>query len=114
MSTTEEIFNGLADVLEAGAKKSRQWSMNTNRQQDAEVYETMARKARLVAQGVIEHDVVYDLAGPGQSARRLTCRSEGCKGATIVQQPYMNGRQWEEATEEFRKEHPFVLSRWIG
>lgn len=47
--TAAEIFNGLAEVYEAGARKSRQWTLNANRQQEAEVFQAMADKAREIA-----------------------------------------------------------------
>lgn len=39
-------LSDLASVLEAGAKKSRCWPYNVDRQQEADVYEAMAEEAR--------------------------------------------------------------------
>ena len=44
-----EIMIAIAEVLEAGAAKSRQWILNPDRQQDADVLEAMADKARELA-----------------------------------------------------------------
>lgn len=43
------VLEALAEVLEEGARYSRGWSMNGDRQQDAQVYEAMAVKARQLA-----------------------------------------------------------------
>ena len=49
---TPEVRNvmlAMAEVYDEGARASRCWSMNMDRQQDAEVYEKMANKAREIA-----------------------------------------------------------------
>lgn len=45
-----EMLLAIAEVLEAGAKHSRGWCLNTNRQQEAEVLTVMAKKARELAE----------------------------------------------------------------
>lgn len=40
------VLTDIAEVLEAGAKHSRRWTLNVERQQQAEVLEAMADKAR--------------------------------------------------------------------
>lgn len=49
MSVQSDIFIGLAEVYEHGARKSRLWSFNIDRQQEADVLEAMATKAREIA-----------------------------------------------------------------
>jgi hypothetical protein len=44
-----EFFEGLAEVYEAGAKYARGWSMNMNRQQEADIMMAQAKKAREIA-----------------------------------------------------------------
>jgi hypothetical protein len=44
-----EFFEGLAEVYEAGAKCARGWCFNIDRQQDAEILEAQASKAREIA-----------------------------------------------------------------
>lgn len=107
-----KIFEGIAEIYEAGAQKSRQWEMNLDRQQEAEVLETMARKARVLARGQQEHNIVVDTAGFGNH-HRLTCRTQGCNGATLIRQPYMTMAQWYEARSEFDVDHPHTFEKRI-
>lgn len=44
-----EFFTELAEVYEAGAKCSRGWLLNYDRQGDAEVLEAQAKKCREIA-----------------------------------------------------------------
>ena len=51
------------------------------------------------------HDVRLDYVGMN-SHPRFTCYSEGCNGATLVRQPFMDFQGWEKETEEFSAKHP--------
>jgi len=51
---------------------------------------------------MLDHDVVADYAGFGRRPR-YTCNS--C-GETLVAQPHMKQRIWEEKEEVFLAEHP--------
>lgn len=44
-----ELLRALAEVLDAGAAKCRQWVLNNDRQQDADVLQAMGNKARELA-----------------------------------------------------------------
>lgn len=50
---------------------------------------------------VPEHDVRYDYGG-----RRLTCRTNGCREATLAHQPYMRAQVWQRKVREFVRVHP--------
>lgn len=45
MSEAAATLRALGEVYAAGAKASRRWPFNTDRQQDAEVYQAMADEA---------------------------------------------------------------------
>lgn len=42
------IMTDIAEVLEAGARRSAQWTYNVERQQQAEVLRAMAEEARAI------------------------------------------------------------------
>ena len=44
-----DVLEAIADVLEAGAKRSAQWCYNVDRMQEAEVLQAMADEARRIA-----------------------------------------------------------------
>lgn len=50
--TDAQIFNGIAEILTAGARKSREWVYNMDRQQEAEVLDAMALMARVIAEAL--------------------------------------------------------------
>ncbi len=52
-----------------------------------------------------QHHVVFDTAGFHPHAR-LTCMQPECKGATLVWQPWMNDKVWNEKVAEFKNDHP--------
>jgi hypothetical protein len=62
---------------------------------------------------VQHHDVVRDGAG-FHNRTRLTCRTAGCNGATLLRQPFMTESQWQKAKTEFLRQHPCVAIRDIG
>lgn len=49
-----DILYAIANVIEAGAEKSRQWVLNNDRQQDAQVFQAMADRARAEARHLEE------------------------------------------------------------
>ncbi len=55
-----------------------------------------------------EHDVRYDYGG-----LRLTCRTNGCREATLLHQPYMQGRVGRKKAEEFVKTHPPKQGKFV-
>lgn len=54
------------------------------------------------------HDVRWDRAGFGERPR-LTCYSEGCGGATLVAQPYMDLGRWNDLVAMFMATHRATL-----
>jgi hypothetical protein len=50
--------------------------------------------------------VVQDYAGWEQSLPRLTCMTEGCKGATLLRHRWMSVARWEPKLKAFREAHP--------
>ncbi len=60
-----------------------------------------------------DHDVRADSAG-ASTRSRLTCFSPECRGTTIVHQPYMQGKAWEEAQERFLEQHPCLVVKGDG
>jgi hypothetical protein len=48
---TKQDWLDMASVYRAGAERSRQWSYNASRQQDAEVLEAQAERCEQIAAG---------------------------------------------------------------
>jgi hypothetical protein len=58
-----------------------------------------------MAKAAEKHDVHRDYVGINPRIR-FTCFSEGCGGATLIRQPWMNGKEWEKRRSEYSNLHP--------
>jgi hypothetical protein len=106
-----EIFEGLAEIYAAGATRSRQWSMNTDRQQEAEVLEAMEIEARHQAQKARNEAVEEKHCGRRHEHHDhlwlVARRAVHCSGGEIAQIPPFSLseslRADREAQERLRK-----------
>ena len=52
------------------------------------------------------HDVRYDHVGLSGDRPRLTCRTPGCREATLLYQPFMGPSGFAQKAREFFVTHP--------